>query len=336
LREKELKYQGVFLKMSRFLLSLFLLPSIVLGQEASSSASELNFFSDVLGKQGLLVAIAIIFFTYSYKNSVKLFAWIEEQTYGTRDFVLKKCEILFFEINPNYVTYALLFLTFGFSIIVMSIFFVMGKYTMGVVLGVLVSILGWKTPKPFMNYLVTKRVEKYETQMVDALNLLSNGLRAGLSVPQSIGMVVEELPAPVSQEFNLILQQTKIGVPLDEAFDNLAKRVPTQDNDMFVSSVNILRETGGNLAEVFDTIAGVIRERVRLKQKIATYVAQGKMQGGMIASMPTLMGAYFGSTDPTFIDTLFGTPIGNVVLVIAAALNIFGAFMMWKVIQIKA
>jgi hypothetical protein len=65
--------------MSRFLLSLFLLPSIVLGQEASSSASELNFFSDVLGKQGLLVAIAIIFFTYSYKNSVKLFAWIEHE-----------------------------------------------------------------------------------------------------------------------------------------------------------------------------------------------------------------------------------------------------------------
>lgn len=311
-----------------------LLPTLGFTQESSSG--EINFIADVLGKKGLLVAIALIFFTYSYKNSVKLFAWIEEQTYGTRDFVLRKCELLFFEINPNYVTYALLFLTFGFSIIIMAIMFAMGKYTGGVILGIFFSVIGWKTPKPLMNHLVNKRIEKYETQMVDALNLLSNGLRAGLSVPQSIGMVVEELPAPVSQEFNLILQQTKIGVPLDEAFDNLAKRVPTQDNDMFVSSVNILRETGGNLAEVFDTIAGVIRERVRLKQKIATYVAQGKMQGGMIASMPTLMGAYFGSTDPNFVDLLFGTPIGNVVLVIAAAFNIFGAFMMWKVIQIKA
>ena len=77
----------------------------------------------------------------------------------------------------------------------------------------------------------------------------------------------------------MILQQNKIGVPLEECLDNLAKRVPTQDNDMFVASVNILRETGGNLAEVFDTIVFVIRERVRLKQKIDTYVAQGMFKG---------------------------------------------------------
>ena len=119
-----------------------------------------------------------------------------------------------------------------------------------------------------MDYLVNARIKKYRGQMVDALNLLSNGLRAGLSLPQSVGMVVDELPNPVAQEFNLILQQNKIGVPLEECFEDLIKRVPTEDNEMFVTSVNILRETGGNLAETFDTIAGVIRERVRLQQKL--------------------------------------------------------------------
>lgn len=81
-------------------------------------------------------------------------------------------------------------------------------------------------------------------QMVDALQLLSNGVRAGLSVPQAVGMIVDEMPAPISQEFNVLLQQNRIGMPLEECFENLAKRVPLEDNDMFVSAVNILRETG--------------------------------------------------------------------------------------------
>ncbi len=321
--------------MTKLAFFIFILPLISFAQEVAAPEKKISFINDVLGKSGLLFVIGITFFLYSYKNSVKLFAWIEDQTFGTRDFILQKCELLFFEVKPNHVTYLLLVLAFGNSLFVMAIFFILGKYTLGVFAGMLVGFIGWKLPKPIMNMLVNRRIGKYETQMVDALNLLSNGLRAGLSVPQSIGMVVEELPKPISQEFNLVLQQTKIGVTLDDAFNNLAKRVPTQDNDMFVSSVNILRETGGNLAEVFDTIAEVIRERVRLKQKIATYVAQGKMQGGMIASMPTAMGAYFASSDPNFVDLLFGTIVGNIVLVVAGGLNIVGAFMMWKVIQIK-
>ena len=319
--------------MSRWVILYLFLADIAFAQSKSGGV---DFFYDVLGKKGLLTLIAIIFFAYSYKNSVKLFAWIEDQTYGTQDYVLQKLELLFIEIKPQYITYGLLFLTFGFPSIVMGICFIFAKYSLGIIVATVLGIIGWKLPRPLMDHLVNKRIEKYENQMVDALNLLSNGLRAGLSVPQSIGMVVEELPPPVSQEFNVILQQTKIGVTLDEAFENLSKRVPTEDNDMFVSSVNILRETGGNLAEVFDTIAGVIRERVRLKQKIATYVAQGKMQGGMIAAMPTLMGSYFASTDPNFTDLLFGTIMGNIALLIAGGLNIIGGYAMWRVIQIKA
>lgn len=320
--------------MSKLFFLFYFLGNLTYAQESSTEAS-VNFFTDVLGRKGVLLFIGIIFFIAAYKNSVKLFAWIEEQTYGTRDFVLKKCELLFFEIKPDHVTYILLFLTFGISFILMGTCFIFAKYGLGIMLGIIFSVIGWKFPRPFMNYLVNQRILKYENQMVDGLNLLSNGLRAGLSVNQAVGMVVEELPIPISQEFNLVLQQNKIGATLEEAFENLALRVPTEDNDMFVTSVSILRETGGNLAEVFDTIAYVIRERVRLKQKVATYVAQGKMQGGLIASMPTLMGMYFASTDPNFVDTLFGTIIGNMVLIVAAGLNIAGAFLMWKVIQIK-
>ncbi|MDH5415252.1 MAG: type II secretion system F family protein [Flavobacteriaceae bacterium] len=318
--------------MTKYFFYLLLIPALSFAQ---ANNDETSIVYKVLGKNGLLLFVFLLFFVYAYKNSVKLFAWIEDQTYGTRDYIIQKFELLFIEVKPNHVTYALLGLSFGIAIIIMLVFFVFGKFTAGIFLGFFAGFVGWKTPKPIMDFFVNRRISTYEDQMVDGLNLLSNGLRAGLSVPQSIGMVVEELPAPISQEFGMVLQQTKIGVTLDEAFENLAKRVPTQDNDMFVSSVSILRETGGNLAEVFDTIAEVIRERVRLKQKINTFVAQGKMQGGLIASMPFMMGAYFASTDPTFTDLLFGTIAGNILLVAALILNFIGAWAMWKVIQIK-
>ncbi len=319
--------------MSKVLLLLISLSAIA--QDSDEKGRSVNFFYDVLGYKGLLFIVGLIFFVYSYKNSVKLFAWIEDQTFGTRDYVLQKCELLFFEIKSEHVTYILLFISFGISILIMCTFFIFGKYTMGIFVAGLLTIVGWKIPRPFMDYLVAKRIKVYQTQMVDALNLLSNGLRAGLSVPQSLGMVVTELPKPVSQEFNLILQQTKIGVPLDEAFQNLSKRVPTEDNDMFVSSVNILRETGGNLAEVFDTIAEVIRERVRLQQKIDTYVAQGKVQGGLICSMPFLLGGYFITSDPNFAKLILDTIPGNLMIIASLGLTLFGGFLMWKVIQIK-
>ncbi len=318
-----------------FFLSINILFSLPVFAQEVTEQRKLNFFSDVMGQKGIVLVIGLMFFFFSYRNSVKLFAWIEDQTFGTRDYILQKCELLFWEVESVKITYLLLFLTFGLSTIAFSICALFGNFTLGIALAILLSIIGWKIPRPVMDYLVEKRIKEYETQMVDGLNLLSNGLRAGLSVPQSLALVVDELPKPISQEFGLILQQAKIGVPLDEAFENLATRVPTEDNDMFVSSIGILRETGGNLAEVFDTIAGVIRERVRLKQKIDTYVAQGKMQGGVIASMPTAMLAYFGSTDPDAVSALFTNPIGIIMLLIAYAMNIVGFIAMLKVIKIK-
>ena len=317
-----------------FLISLFFLES-AFAQEVAAEGSSLNFLVDVLGKKGIILTISIILFLASYRNSVRLFAWIEDQTYGTRDYILSKCELLFWEVEPIKITYLLLFLTFGLGSITFSLFAIFGIFKWGAILGVLLAVAGWKVPRPLMDYLVERRIKKYEGQMTDGLNLLSNGLRAGLSVPQSVGLVVDELPKPISQEFGLILQQAKIGVPLDEAFGNLAVRVPTEDNDMFVSSISILRETGGNLAEVFDTIAAVIRERVRLKQKIETYVAQGKMQGGVIASMPTAMLLYFGSSDPRGLDLALNTVMGNIGLLIALVLNVGGGVLMMKVIKIK-
>jgi tight adherence protein B len=288
-----------------------------------------------IGVAGISIIVAVITFFYSYKNSVKLFEWIEDQTYGTRDYILGKCELLFIEVEPIKITYILLFLTFGMSILTVGFFSIMGMFTVGLVFGVIVGIIGWKLPKPIINFMVTLRIKKFEDQIVDGLSLLANGMRAGRGLQQAMNMVVEELPAPISQEFNLILQQTKIGVPINEAFDNFAKRMPTEDNNMFVSAINILKETGGNLAETFDTIVEIVRERIRLKQKIGTYVAQGFQQAMIMFSMPFMMALFFGNSDPTFFDKLFGTPIGIVFMLIALVLDFIGLYFILKIINIK-
>lgn len=287
-----------------------------------------------IGKPGILIIVGALVFAHSYKNSVKLFQWIEDQTYGTRDYILKKCELLFVEIEPDKVTYILLFLTFGSASIVICILAFMGAFKTGLVLGLIAAIIGWKLPRPFIDMMVDLRIKKLETQIVDAMNLLANGMRAGRGLQQSMSMVVEELPPPVSQEFNLILQQTKIGVPINEAFDNFAERVPTEDTNMFVSSINILKETGGNLAEVFDTIIDIIRERIRLKQKIATFVSQGMAQAGIMFSMPFAMALFFGASDPTFYDKM-ASPVGMIFAVLALIFDCIGAFVIYKIINIK-
>ena len=318
--------------------NLFLFSSIFLLSEsvwAQASKRDLSLTLDVLGKTGVLLVIGVGCFIFAYINSIKIFNWVDEQTHGTREYLLKKFEILFIEVDPNRITIALLLISVGSGVVVFSILALLGKLTLAIVAGITVTIIGWKAPRPLVDYFENQRKKKYQVQMVDALNLLANGLRAGLTVPQAIGMVVDELPPPVSQEFNLVLQQAKIGVPLDEALENLKKRVYTEDNEMFVTSVNILRETGGNLAETFDTIVQVIRERVRLQLKIETYISSGKIQAYIIGAMPFLMILMFGSGDPDYFPLLFGTVLGIVFLLIICGLVGLGMWIIMKIIQIK-
>lgn len=295
----------------------------------------MELFIRLIGLKGLVGLLGFIIFSFSFKYAQGIFQWIESQTLGTRTYIMERLDFLFIEVKPDHVTYSLLFLSAGVGSFTFLIFTFLGHWVMGLFLGGMLSFLGFKAPKPFINILVNKRIQAYQDQMVDGLTLLSNGIRAGLSVPQAIGMVVSEMPDPISQEFNIILQQNNIGVPLEECFDNLATRIPIEDNDMFVSGVNILRETGGNLAETFDTIVGVIRERVRLQQKIDTYVAQGMFQGMTIFFMPFGIGGIYYLSDPDSMIPLFTTPIGLIAVIFALILDLTGGAIIMKIVKIK-
>ncbi len=289
----------------------------------------------LLGLKGVVGVIGIGIFVYCYRYSVTIFDWVEKQTLGTRTYILEKLDILMIEVDPDKLTFYLLGLSFGLFALTVVIFGLLLNWIVGFIFGLIVGFFSFRLPKPLIDTMVEKRIKQYQSQMVDALQLLSNGIRAGLSVPQGLGMVVSEMPAPIQQEFNLILQQNRVGVPLEECFENLAKRIPLEDNDMFVSSINILRETGGNLAEVFDTIVGVIRERVRLQQKIDTYTAQGMFQGYTIAAMPFAITGIYASSDPDSVINMFKNPLGIVLVILAILLDFAGLFVIMKIVKIK-
>ena len=295
----------------------------------------MSLFLEMVGRNGLIFVVGMMVFFLSYRYAINIFDWIEHQTYGTRLYITEKLEFLFIEMPQKRLTYILLASSLGSGFFFLLLIGFYGSWIVGVILGSIISFIGFKAPRWIVDFLVERRIKAYSMQMVDALQLLSNGVRAGLSVPQAIGMIVDEMPAPISQEFNILLQQNRIGVPLEECFENLAKRVTLEDNDMFVSAVNILRETGGNLAETFDTIVDVIRERVRLQQKVHTFPAQGMFQGMTIGAMPYMLGFVYYIQDPNSMTPLFTTPIGLIMLFIAVLFDIAGIYVIMKIVKIK-
>lgn len=295
----------------------------------------MSLFLEMVGRNGLIFVVGMMVFFLSYKYSINIFDWIEHQTYGTRTYITEKLEFLFIEIPQDKLTYMLLGSSVGLGSFIFLLVGFFGSWIVGGILGILMAFIGFKAPRIIIDVMVEQRIKAFSLQMVDALQLLSNGIRAGLSVPQAMGMIVEEMPAPISQEFNVLLQQNRIGMPLEECFEMLAKRVPIEDNDMFVSSINILRETGGNLAETFDTIVDVIRERVRLQQKVDTYTAQGMFQGLTIGAMPYMLGFVYFLQDPASMTPLFTTPIGLIMLFLAVALDLIGIWVIMKIVKIK-
>lgn len=278
----------------------------------------------------LMFGIAIFVLSYHYVQ--RFLDWLRFQSLGTRDYIVEKCGLMFIDTTPNSVLLWLIGASAGPFIIVFLLF--LPKLLPGLIFGTIAAAVGWKAPKPVINFLLARRTERFNMQMVDGLNLMSNAMKSGLSVVQALGIVVEQMPDPMGQEFNLILSENKLGVSVEEAFNNLAKRVQCEDVDMFVTAVNILKETGGNLAETFDTIVYVIRERLKVENKIKALTAQGFYQGMLLLSIPPLLGIYFTVSEPGFMDPMFNTPLGWVLIVVITGLLVIAYFVIKKVITV--
>jgi tight adherence protein B len=285
-------------------------------------------FDRALGIIGFGAAV----FGVSYHYNKKFLDWLRFQSLGTRDYIVERLNLMFIDIPSHHILLGLFSISFGLGILVFLAF--LPKLFPGIPFAIMVTIVGWKSPKPVVDWMYRRRVTKMVFQMVDGLSLMSNGLKSGLSVVQSLGLVAQEMPNPIRQEFGLILSENKLGVSIEDAFLNLARRVKSDDVEMFVTSVNILKETGGNLAETFDTIVTTIRDRIKVEKKIEAMTAQGLYQGIFVMCIPPILGVVFYQTDPEFMRPLFNTPIGWVIILAIIVLEAIGFFVIMKVIKI--
>ncbi len=173
------------------------------------------------------------------------------------------------------------------------------------VIAVVAGFLGLRIPRFYVRTMAKKRMQAFDGQLSDTLNLWVNALRSGYSVLQSMEAIATELPAPVSVEFERVVQEVRLGLSVEQALGNMYRRVPSEDLDLVITAVNIQREVGGNLAEVLDTISYTIRERVRIKGEIRTLTAQGRVSGWIISLLPIALGFFLFLINPEYVSQLW-------------------------------
>lgn len=204
------------------------------------------------------------------------------------------------------------------------------------VAGAVLGAAGYFAPSLYFKLQRKRRREKLNEQIVAAIEMIANALRAGTNFTQALALVPKEMPAPIAQELTLVLREMELGVSLEEALKHLAKRVQSEEYDLVVTATNIARETGGNLAEVFDRIAHTIRSRNEVLGKIQAQTAEGKMQGIFVGALPLLLGAALLVLDPDQVKPMFTTTLGYVMLAAVLLLEAMGAYFIKKVITIDA
>jgi tight adherence protein B len=199
----------------------------------------------------------------------------------------------------------------------------------------LAGIAGACLPFGWLAYKRSKRMKKFEEQFPDALDLLSRAMRAGHAFPIALRMAAEELPSPSGPEFKVAFEQQNFGLPLRDALDQLATRVPLLDVRFFVTAVAIQRETGGNLAEILDNLANVVRARFKLLRQVRVHTAHGRFTGYVLVCMPAFLAVVLTIMNREFMMPLFHERMGQLMLSGTIVMQVIGFFWIKKIINIE-
>ncbi len=179
------------------------------------------------------------------------------------------------------------------------------------------------------------RIRKFEEHFPEAIDLIARALRAGHAFPSGIAMVAEEMAPPIGPEFQVLYEQQNVGMPLAEALRAFAARIPLLDAKFFATAVLTQREAGGNLAEVLDNLATVIRDRFKVKRQVRVISAHGRITGWVLVGLPPSLAAMLTLIAPKHMAELFTTSIGHYMLLAAITLQVVGSLIIRKLVQIE-
>lgn len=201
------------------------------------------------------------------------------------------------------------------------------KFGSAVIGGLIGLALGFLIPSILIKKIVAGRKQKFNSQISDGLMILSSCLKGGLSLLQAIEALTEELPPPISQEFGLILRENKMGMSLEESFEKLNKRLPSEELNLLTTSILVARETGGDITQLFGTLITTIRAKLKLMDNVKTLSMQGKIQGIVMSFLPIAFTVMVYSFNPHYFDIMLANPLGRVLLIYAVISEIIGMFL---------
>ncbi len=264
-------------------------------------------------------SIALAIFT-TYPQLVRRFT-----DYVDRQSAQAAAELSDIFFNPSHRTLWALSAAAPF-LVGLLVFLATGKLLFGLLsLGV-----GIFVPRFVVKQACARHKKKFHDQLVDGLLLLSSSLKAGLSMTQAFTVVAEEMPPPISQEFGLILKESRMGVNIDETMLHLKHRVPGDDVSLFVTSVLVARETGGDITHVFGRLVETLRDRKKLKERIATLTFMARMQGFVMAMLPFAFGLLVYQMNRDYFKFFLFEPMGRMLLVAIVLLQVIGGLLYFR------
>lgn len=198
-------------------------------------------------------------------------------------------------------------------------------------LGCLAGLFG---PRIYLTLQRNRRLQAFNDQLGDTINLMVNGIRAGYSVLQAMEAVSKEMGPPIAEEFGRVVREVQLGLTLEQAMNNMLRRITSDDLDMMVTAINVQREVGGNLAEVLDAISYTIRERVRIKGEIRALTSYGRGAGNLLSALPVILTIIIYLINPDFIAQLFNDRCGWVMIGFAVGGIGIGYLVIRKIVNI--
>lgn len=203
-----------------------------------------------------------------------------------------------------------------------------------VLVGIIGAVVCFPIPRAILKHMKKKRLQKFNEQLEDALLSISGSLKAGFSILQALDLIASENRPPISYEFTVLMQELRLGVPFEEALEKMSRRVGSQDFELVSVAICTARQTGGELTGVLERLASVIRERVRIQQKLIAMTAQGRLQAYMIGAMPFLLLFALSKVAPDMMRPFLNSITGILVICAAILLVLAGFFTIRKITTI--
>ncbi len=212
---------------------------------------------------------------------------------------------------------------------------IVGLFTPMLLAGLLIGSCVGLIPYGVVMYLRQKRLRAFEERFPEALDLLGRAVRAGHAFTTGLEMIAKESPEPIASEFRTTFEEQNFGLPLRDALLNMTERIPSIDVRFFVTALLIQKETGGNLAEILDGLAQVIRDRFRIYREVRVRTAQGRLTAGILIGLPIFMMLLLMFMNPNYMSVLFHDPRGQLALTVAGVMQVIGSLVIWKIIHIE-